>query len=166
MQHCLYNLCNISNWTFVAPVRMYEFLNVNKFGAELTRGWHISFHIYRQYNMHYTVWWNWREQFYSDEIRNSMLKYFLHPDQNLLHISLQIQYNLNLKIREDRNHCHHIFMKLTIWRAIVVSWERTSWQTSAAYASVAAFCSFRNCCKQKGLLEEMLNLFHNILMKN
>ena len=27
---------------------------------------------------------------------------------SILHISLQIQYNLNLKIREDRNHSHHI----------------------------------------------------------
>ena len=29
-----------------------------------------------------------KEQFYSDEIQNSMLKYFVHPDQNLfaLHI--------------------------------------------------------------------------------
>ena len=26
----------------------------------------------------------------------------------ILHISLQIQYNLNLKIREDRNHYRHI----------------------------------------------------------
>ena len=27
---------------------------------------------------------------------------------SILHISLQIQYNLNLKIREDRDHYYHI----------------------------------------------------------
>jgi len=57
---------------------------VNAFGAELTRGWHISFYIYQQYNMHYTVKYNWRKQFYSDEIWNSIIIYFVHPDKNLI----------------------------------------------------------------------------------
>jgi len=43
MQHCFYNIRYISNWNFVASARMYVILNVNAFGAELTRGWHISF---------------------------------------------------------------------------------------------------------------------------
>jgi len=46
MQHCFYNLCYISNYTFVASARIYEILNVNAFGAELKRGGNISIYIY------------------------------------------------------------------------------------------------------------------------
>jgi len=51
-----------------------------------------------------------------------MLKHFVHSDKNLfafiLHISLQIQYNLNLKIREDGNNCRHISSVQKTYRQI------------------------------------------------
>ena len=112
MQHCFYNIRYISNWAFVASTRIYDILKVNAFGAELTREWHISFYIYQPYAMLYTVKWNWRKQFYSVKYKIPFLNilyiqikiYLL----SILHISLQIQYKWNLKIREDLNHHRYI----------------------------------------------------------
>ena len=37
----LFNLLYNPNWTLVESAKTYKILNVNEFGAELTRGWHI-----------------------------------------------------------------------------------------------------------------------------
>jgi len=56
-----------------------------------------------------------------------------------------------------------MLIKLTARSAIaVVNWS-TNW---SVYARAAIFSWVQRACKQIGLLEEMINLFHNILKKN
>ena len=112
MQHCFYNLCYISNYTFVASARIYEILNVNAFGAELKRGWHISIYIYINKVPSITeLQGNWKKN-YSVKIRNSTLKQFLHPDQNLF--AFHTPYiptdpvQFEFENSRDRNHYRHI----------------------------------------------------------
>jgi len=168
MQHCFYNLRYIYNWTFVASARIYEIFNVNAFGAELTRGWHISLYIYQQSTMHYTD--NGIDKKYSVEIRNSMLKLLYIQFKNLFAFHtpyiptdpLQFEFE-NSPRTVTAAITSAVFIKLTARFVILVFISCPRW---SAKACVALMCSMHLSCKQKGVLEEMVNLFPNILTKN
>ena len=58
-----------------------------------------------------------------------------------------------------------VFIKLTCRFVILVFCPCSCWPSWSVYARVAIFCWVEISCKQKGVLEEMLILFHNILTK-
>ena len=90
--------------------------------------------------------------------------YFL----TILHISLQIKHNLNLKIREDRNHYCHISSVHKSYLYNYYSRDKPFQLLSKNISGVLQISKFFVCnfLQTKSLLEEMLNLFHNNLTKN
>jgi len=112
MQHCFCNLCYICNWNFVASAK-----DIWDIERERIRCWinervtYIILHISTKYHALHSIM--------EPKKKNILLKYKIQCLNILyiqikiyllfiLHISLQIQYNLNLKIRERGNNCCHI----------------------------------------------------------
>jgi hypothetical protein len=165
MQHCFYNLRYISDRTFIASARICEIWNVNAFGAELTKGWHILLHISTIYHAVHSIMelkktslfcWNMKlhATFYTSRSKFNCFPYSTYPYRSGT-ISIW-------KLVRTCNHYSHINIVHKTYRHLSHSYVKPLPIAMNHRCFHICYWYGETCLQTKGMLEEMLNLFHNV----
>ena len=166
MQKCFYKLRYISNWTFFASARIYEICNVNAFGAELTRGWHILLHISTIYHAVHSImelkktnlfYWNTKlhATFYTSRSKFICFPYPIYPYRYSTIWVWKFARTVTTTVTST------VFIKLTSRFVILVASVSCRLLDCSKSVRRSVISWWWLACRQKGV-----NLFHNILLKN